>query len=139
VGLVQVSKRSDKAGLNRPVLITDAPINLDDELDRRRKRYVITMGIRALCIIAAALTYTISGWLAALFMVGGIVLPWTAVVMANDRPPKEGVRFRRLFGGHDNTAREMGPTTSKQLEQAPQTEFDAAEPGQTGEHPVIDL
>jgi len=34
-----------------PTLITDAPESLDDEFDRRRKRYAIMMSLRALCVI----------------------------------------------------------------------------------------
>lgn len=127
-----------KADLNRPVLITDAPVNLDDEWTRRRNRYLIMMLLRALCVIGASVTYTFSGWIAAGFIVGGVVLPWTAVVMANDRPPKEGVRFRRFFGGHDNTTSPLGTVGKRALESGPQTKFDpGAEPG-SAEHIVID-
>ena len=86
------SRRSD-----RPILITEAPVNADDEYDRRRKRYLIMMTIRALCIIGAACTFIISGWLAAGFVVAAAVLPWSAVLIANDRPPKQELRFRRFL------------------------------------------
>ncbi|MGH3264227.1 MAG: DUF3099 domain-containing protein, partial [Trebonia sp.] len=39
------------------------------------------------CVIAAALTYRISIILAVVFLVGGAVIPWCAVVIANDGPP----------------------------------------------------
>lgn len=86
------SRRSD-----RPILITEAPVNADDEYDRRRKRYLIMMTIRALCIIGAACTFSISGWLAAAFVAAAAVLPWSAVLIANDRPPKQELRFRRFL------------------------------------------
>jgi hypothetical protein len=91
--------RGSRHHTERPVLITEARISGDEEFDRRRKRYLLMMLIRALCIVAAALTFHLSGWLAAAFVVGALVLPWTAVLLANDRPPKEGVRFRRFLGG----------------------------------------
>lgn len=47
------------------------------------------MGLRALAVIAAALTYRISLWLALAFVVAGMVLPWCAVIIANDRPAKK--------------------------------------------------
>lgn len=72
-----------------PVLITTAAERNDDEWDRRRKKYAIMMALRALCVIAAASTYRISMWLALTFVVGGIVLPWCAVIIANDRPAKK--------------------------------------------------
>jgi Protein of unknown function (DUF3099) len=85
---------------DRPILITEAPINVDDEYNRRRKRYLIMMIIRALCIIGAATTFTYSGWLAAAFVAAALVLPWSAVLIANDRPPKQALRFRRFLPGH---------------------------------------
>jgi Flp pilus assembly protein TadB len=69
-------------------LITTAPQTSGDEYDKRRKRYAIMMGTRALCVLLAALTYQISFVLAMIFVVAGILLPWCAVLIANDRPPK---------------------------------------------------
>src|SRR5262249_36898823 len=73
----------------------------DDEFEHRRKRYAIMMAGRALCVIAAALTYRVSPWLAVAFVLGGAILPWSAVVLANDRPPKKRARiFRRFIAPH---------------------------------------
>jgi hypothetical protein len=71
------------------VLITTAPESPDDEYDRRRKKYAIMMSLRALAVIAAASTYRVSIWLAMAFIVAGTVLPWCAVIIANDRPAKK--------------------------------------------------
>ncbi|HEX3336743.1 MAG TPA: DUF3099 domain-containing protein [Jatrophihabitans sp.] len=75
-----------------PVLITTAPESSDDEYDRRRKKYAIMMSIRAACVIAAATTYRVSILLAMGFVVGGMVLPWCAVIIANDRPARRRAR-----------------------------------------------
>lgn len=69
------------------MVITTAPESNDDEFDRRRKRYALMMAGRALCVVAAALTYHVSLILALAFILGGTVLPWCAVIIANDRPP----------------------------------------------------
>jgi len=69
-------------------LITSAPES-NAEFDRRRKRYAVMMGLRALCVLGAALSYHVSMALALLFVVGGIVLPWCAVIIANEGPPKK--------------------------------------------------
>ena len=74
-----------------PMLITSAPESSDDEYDRRRKKYAIMMSLRAVCVIAAASTYRVSIWLALAFVVGGMVLPWCAVIIANDRPARRRV------------------------------------------------
>jgi hypothetical protein len=84
------------------VLITTAPESSDDEYDRRRKKYAIMMGIRALCVIAAASTYRVSVLLALVFIVGGAVLPWCAVLIANDGPPKKrGAKVGFVTGSPD--------------------------------------
>jgi hypothetical protein len=80
-------RRSSSA--DEPVLITTAPESTEDEYDRRRKKYAIMMTLRAVCVIAAATTYRVSMWLALTFVVGGMVLPWCAVIIANDRPAKK--------------------------------------------------
>lgn len=78
-----------------PVLITEAEPSQAEQQDARKRRYVITMGIRMASLIAAALTYQVSVWLMAVFAILGTVLPWFAVVMANDRPPKKRVDVNR--------------------------------------------
>jgi Flp pilus assembly protein TadB len=94
------------------VLITTAPENPDDGYDRRRKKYAIMMALRAVCVLAAALTYRVSIYLALAFIVGGIALPWCAVIIANDRPAKKRTtrpstpsyagREQALPGGEDD-------------------------------------
>lgn len=74
---------------DQTALITDAQASLDDEFEHRRRRYAVMMGIRALCVVAAASTYQVSIILALAFALGGIVLPWCAVLIANDRAPKK--------------------------------------------------
>ena len=46
------------------------------------------MGTRALCVLLAAVTYQVSFALAMVFVAAGVVLPWCAVLIANDRPAK---------------------------------------------------
>ena len=71
------------------MLITTAPVSNDDEFERRKRKYAIMMAIRAGCVIAAGCTYRLSILLALAFMVGGIVLPWCAVLIANDGPARK--------------------------------------------------
>lgn len=94
---------------DRPILITEAPVNADDEFDRRRKRYLVMMIIRAVCIVGAATTFHLSGWLAAAFVAAALVLPWSAVLIANDRPPKRELRFRRFVVGNQDGPRQLLP------------------------------
>ena len=54
------------------------------------------MSLRIVCVLAAAATYTTSLYIALTFIVGGAILPWCAVLIANDRPPKHPTTFVRF-------------------------------------------
>ena len=71
-----------------PVLITEAQISQVDQHAARKKRYAITMLVRTICLILAAIFYQIV-WLMIILAVLGTILPLIAVIMANDRPPKK--------------------------------------------------
>ena len=87
------------------MLITDAHPSLLDEHAARKRRYVITMGIRALAIVVAAIVYSTTHivWLVLSLAVLGTFLPWVAVVMANDGPPKARQHVNRYNGAPDRT------------------------------------
>lgn len=71
-----------------PLVITDAVESPEEQLARRRRRYGSIMFVRVICMILAVSTYRFSLWLAMAFIAGGAVLPWIAVMIANDRLPK---------------------------------------------------
>lgn len=81
----------------QPVLITDAEPSPDDQLRRRQIRYVVMMSVRALCLVVAAVLVSSDApmlWLwVPLCVLGMVLLPWLAVIIANDRPPKEKHRL----------------------------------------------
>ncbi len=72
-------------GKPEPVRITTASRSHSDDVWAREKRYMITMGIRTVCFIAAVLLYLspVPHWVAWVFIAGSLVLPYIAVVMAN--------------------------------------------------------
>jgi hypothetical protein len=89
---------------SQPVLITDAERSQDDQLRSRQIRYVLMMSIRAVCLVVAAVLVGTKApllWLwVPLCVVGMVLIPWLAVILANDRPPKERYRLaNRLPGG----------------------------------------
>jgi Flp pilus assembly protein TadB len=118
-------------------LITEAPVNADDEYNLRRKKYLIMMIIRALCIIGAASTFGFSGWLAAAFVAAAVVLPWSAVLIANNRPPKQAVRFRRFLPGTLGT-RELSAGQAVPSNADRPGAADSERPGRTRVHPERD-
>lgn len=89
-----------------PVLITSAEASPKQQLASREKRYAIMMGTRVLCLFAAIATYKISLWLMGVFLVGMVVLPWMAVLVANDRPPLKPSVYQR-FRGHPDAGRAL--------------------------------
>lgn len=83
----------------RPVLITNAERSQEDQLRTRQNRYIAMMSLRVVCLVAAVVLASLQPplvWLwVALCAAGMILLPWIAVVLANDRLPKERHRWRR--------------------------------------------
>src|SRR5262245_25307438 len=82
----------------RPVVITDAERSQGDQLRAREIRYVIMMGTRLICLVIGGVLVMLKVpllplWLA-LCVAGAILLPWLAVILANDRPPKPEHRLR---------------------------------------------
>ena len=92
-----------------PVLITEAQPSLAAQHAARKKRYALTMGIRAVCLIFAAVFYQ-TVWLMLVLAVLGTVLPWIAVIMANDGPPKKRVDPHRYTHRPDRELEGPRPT-----------------------------
>ncbi|WP_067853686.1 DUF3099 domain-containing protein [Nocardia shimofusensis] len=74
----------------RAALITEAAPSLEDQHRSRVRRYTILMAIRIPALILAAVAYSLWGSaLISLLIIGAsIPLPWVAVLIANDRPPR---------------------------------------------------
>ena len=74
----------------RPVVITSAEPSPSEERRSREIRYLLMMGVRALCLVAAAVLASVRPPLMWLWLtmcgVGMVVLPWLAVIIANNGP-----------------------------------------------------
>jgi uncharacterized membrane protein len=81
----------------RPVVITDARRSPGEELRYREIRYVLMMSIRAVCLVIAAVLVSARAPLLWLWLpicgFGMVVVPWLAVILANDRLPKDRYRL----------------------------------------------
>jgi Protein of unknown function (DUF3099) len=81
----------------RPAVITDAQRSRGEQLRSREVRYVIMMSFRAVCLLAAAIlvgTHAPLLWLwIPICLFGMLIVPWFAVILANDRPPKAKYRL----------------------------------------------
>ena len=70
------------------ISITGAQVSLTEDQRARTRRYLYSMGLRTVCFLGAILA---SGWLRWTLVVGAVVLPYIAVVVANagrKRAPK---------------------------------------------------
>jgi hypothetical protein len=86
----------------RPALvITDAAQNPAEELRQRQTRYIVMMLVRAgFLVLAAVLAMLRVPWLAVwvvFCLVGAVVLPWLAVIWANNRRPRPEYRLGNRF------------------------------------------
>ncbi|AXI80040.1 DUF3099 domain-containing protein [Peterkaempfera bronchialis] len=63
--------------------ITGARASLTDDVRGRQRRYIISMSIRTLCVILAVVLWNVERPLAIVALVGGAILPYIAVVVAN--------------------------------------------------------
>jgi hypothetical protein len=91
---VASSQQPARSRRPQPVLITEAQLSREEQHAARKKRYVLTMAVRAVSLILAAVFYQ-TLWLALIFAALGTVLPWIAVMMANDEPPKKKLDVNR--------------------------------------------
>jgi DUF3099 family protein len=85
----------------QPILITDAARSQGDQLNSRQRRYVVMMGVRMACVVVGAILVGVQAPLLWLWLplcgLGMVLIPWLAVLLANDRPPKEQHRLANRF------------------------------------------
>jgi Protein of unknown function (DUF3099) len=81
----------------RPVLITRAAPAYEVQHRQRVRRYLTLMFWRIPALILAAVAYGIweNGLISLAILVASIPLPWMAVLIANDRPPRRAEEPRR--------------------------------------------
>ncbi|MDL5156504.1 DUF3099 domain-containing protein [Actinomycetospora termitidis] len=90
-------KRPGQRNDDDPVLITEAAVSFEDEFAARKKRYSLIMACRIPCLILAGVFGIGFNWplVAVAFIVLSVPLPWVAVLIANDRPPKKSQKVNR--------------------------------------------
>ncbi|MFJ3923479.1 DUF3099 domain-containing protein [Streptomyces sp. NPDC090022] len=74
------AKKRNKAEVFR---ITGARMGLEEDVRGRQRRYVISMTIRTLSVIATVVLWNIERHVAIVTLVAGALLPYIAVVIAN--------------------------------------------------------
>jgi hypothetical protein len=84
----------------RPVLITRAAPAYEVQHRERVRKYLTIMSLRIPALVFAAVAYGIwhNGLISLAILVASIPLPWIAVLIANDRPPRRAEEPRRYDG-----------------------------------------
>ena len=90
----------------RPVLITHAAESYEEQHRKRVRKYLKLMFWRIPAFLGAAIAYGIwhNGVLSLAILAASIPLPWMAVLIANDRPPRRDEEPRRFPDAPQRTA-----------------------------------
>jgi Protein of unknown function (DUF3099) len=104
-------KRGEEPGFDgfddtsRPVLITSAAPSYEEEHRARVRKYLTLMAFRVPALILAAVAYGAwhNGLISVLIVAASVPLPWMAVLIANDRPPRRSDEPRRFEQGRRRT------------------------------------
>jgi hypothetical protein len=89
----------------RPVLITGAAPAYEEQHRQRVRKYVTLMAFRIPALILAAVAYSVwhNGLISLVIIAASVPLPWIAVLIANDRPPRRAEEPRRFDNGSRRT------------------------------------
>jgi hypothetical protein len=82
---------------NQAQLVTEAQVSKSADIAYRQRRYLIMIGIRAVCFVVAVVLYVshVAWWLIAILVVGAIFILYFAVIFANaGREPASTRGFR---------------------------------------------
>jgi hypothetical protein len=98
----------DRSDQQDAVRITTAAESRDADIAVRQRRYLLSMSLRTVCFVGAILA-SLAGlhWLWPILIVGALVLPYVAVVMAN-ASSRRGDGFALLDQGLGRP--ELGPS-----------------------------
>ncbi len=105
---------------SRPVLITAAATSYEEQHRARVRKYLTLMAFRIPALILAALAYGAwhNGLISLAIVALSIPLPWMAVLIANDRPPRSADEPRRFDNARQHTP--LFPRAERPALEAPQ-------------------
>jgi hypothetical protein len=84
---VHMADAGGMASTPPPLLVTTAGKSAREERRQRERRYLLTMGLRVVCFIAAIVLFAAGlRFAGAIAAAGSLILPWVAVVVANAGP-----------------------------------------------------
>jgi Protein of unknown function (DUF3099) len=130
-GRVELVKHSQELGFDddgRPVLITAAAPAYEVQHRQRVRKYLTIMSFRVPALLLAALAYSVwhNGLISLAIIAASIPLPWIAVLIANDRPPRRAEEARRFDGERRRTP--LFPTAERPALEQRLPQRDSADP-----------
>ena len=112
IGVLTVKKQ--------PVLITDAARSQADQFRSRQVRYATMMGLRAACLILGTILLSVHPPLLPLWLIlcaaGMVILPWMAVLIANDRPARSKAERAAAAAEREKHQAALAQHTDEQVE-----------------------
>lgn len=119
----------------RPVLITAAAPSYEEERRARVRKYLTLMACRIPALILAAVAYGAwhNGLISLLIVAVSVPLPWMAVLIANDRPPRRSNEPRRFDPTRRRTP--LFPTAERPALEAPRPPLHRQPPPGTSADP----
>lgn len=109
--------RSHRKGPEKPVhSISSVPTSTADDQDARIRTYLLSMGIRTACFFIAVVIFAVahSVWLTLIFIFAAVILPYPAVVFANNAGNRQShfvqpASSMREIGTAEDRLRSPGP------------------------------
>lgn len=114
--------------------ITSAPPSLSADQSRRQRSYLIQMAVRVLCFVGAVLSFRhVPVAVTILLVIGAVVLPYTAVLVANagrERQDRDAAYLDpRLIGRAPGSQDEARPGGDRDAPDVPGAQGTAPGPG----------
>ncbi|WP_343575132.1 DUF3099 domain-containing protein [Mycobacterium sp.] len=112
----------------RPILITAAAPAYEVQHRQRVRKYLTIMSFRIPALLLAAVAYGLwhNGLISLAIIAASIPLPWIAVLIANDRPPRRADEPRRFEASERRTPlfpTAERPALERRRRPAPQPEW----------------
>ncbi|SNS25194.1 DUF3099 domain-containing protein [Rhodococcoides kyotonense] len=113
------SGSAESGSARNPVLITEAESSVEEQHRARVRKYMFIMSFRIPALVLAAISYGIwaNPWIAMAIVGVSIPLPWMAVLIANDRPPRTKDEVSR-FDGRRGDRREVEARAHRVIDQS---------------------
>ncbi|MFD4368275.1 DUF3099 domain-containing protein [Rhodococcus sp. NPDC058521] len=100
-----------------PFVITEAADSVEAQHRARVRKYMLIMSVRFPALILSAVAYGVWGnpWISMAIIGVSIPLPWIAVLIANDRPPRSKDEPSR-YDHHEAESNAIAPPSNHTIE-----------------------